>query len=100
MSNENSVFFCYKGKPLVRKGNILYYGSMQDEYVVMLQITGTRPENGLDLASNVRVQLMRTGKDVKPQDIIVKKGEKEGLFRALELAEIWLSRVVPGKAEE
>ena len=28
----------YKGHPLLRKGNLLYYGSMADSHIVMLQI--------------------------------------------------------------
>ena len=31
----------YKGKPLVRKDNELYYGNMTDPYVLYLQITTT-----------------------------------------------------------
>ena len=33
----------YKGKPLVRKDNELYYGNMTDPYVLYLQITTTKP---------------------------------------------------------
>ena len=33
----------YKGKPLVRKDNELYYGRMTDPYVLYLQILTTTP---------------------------------------------------------
>lgn len=94
MEKLNEKFFCYKGKPLVRNGNILYYGSMLDDYVVMLQILNSEEKHGVKTANKVVVQLMRTGKDVKPQDMIVKKSEKDSLYQALDIADIWLSRVL------
>ena len=33
----------YKGHPLRRKDNILYYGSMSDKYIIMMQIMDTKP---------------------------------------------------------
>ena len=40
----------YKGRPLVRCGNDIYYGSMSDPYVVYLQVLSTIKENGVDVA--------------------------------------------------
>lgn len=85
-------FFCYKGKPLVRSGNTIYYGSMVDDYVVMLQILDTTDVNGKPMPNRIVVQLMRTDKNSKPQDIIVKKSEKTGLYNALDIADVWLRR--------
>ena len=90
----NSPFFTYKNKPLVRCGNTLYYGSMKDPYVVMMQILGTKEENGRKMAQDVMVQLMRTGRDVKPQDMVVKKSIKQGLYAAMDIAEVWLTRAL------
>ena len=91
---EKSPFFTYKNKPLVRCGNTLYYGSMKEPYVVMMQILGTKEENGRKMAQDVMVQLMRTGRDVKPQDMVVKKSIKQGLYAAMDIAEVWLSRAL------
>ena len=33
---------CYKGHPLRRKDNLLYYGSMADKYIIMMQILDTK----------------------------------------------------------
>ena len=33
-----STELCYKGHPLRRKDNLLYYGSMADKYIIMMQI--------------------------------------------------------------
>ena len=90
----DSPFFMYKDKPLVRSGNTLYYGSMREPYVVMMQILGTKEENGRKMAQDVMVQLMRTGRDVKPQDMVVKKSIKQGLYAAMDIAEVWLNRAL------
>lgn len=94
MQDLDKDFFCYKEKPLVRKGNTIYYGSMLDDYVVMMQIRDTKNVDGKEVSNNITVQLMRTATDIKPQDIVVKKSDKTGLASALEIAEIWLNRVL------
>ena len=35
---SESSFFTYKGRPLVRSGNTIYYGKMSDEFVIVMQI--------------------------------------------------------------
>ena len=37
-AKQESPFPTYKGKPLVRCGDVIYYGSMKDKYVVKLEI--------------------------------------------------------------
>lgn len=94
MPNIDEKFFCYKGKPLVKNGNTIYYGSMADDYVVMMQIMDTKKEGDTTISNNILVQLMRTGRDIKPQDMVVKKSEKTGIYSALEIADIWLTRAL------
>ena len=40
MAEENAVLM-YKGHPLMRKDNMIYYGSMADSHIVMLQVLAT-----------------------------------------------------------
>jgi len=82
-------FFSYKGKPLVRKGDTVYYGDMSDPYVVMLNIQGTEKKFDMDMAGNVTIQLMATDPTINPLESIIKRGEKKGFYPALELADIW-----------
>ena len=72
----------YKGRPLMRKDNLIYYGSMADSHIVMLQILESREENGVQVATRVAVQLQLTDPEVKSRDRIVKKTEREGLYTA------------------
>ena len=55
----------YKGRPLVRCGNDIYYGSMTDPYIVYLQVLSNRQENGVEVADKVHLVLLSTD-DSKP----------------------------------
>ena len=95
MSDEKVL--SYKGHPLMRKDNLIYYGSMADSHIVMLQILETKKINDLDVATRVSVQLQLTDPSVKSRDRIVKKGEKTGLYNALDFGCVWLERALAGK---
>ncbi|MBR0412712.1 MAG: hypothetical protein IJI47_04010 [Eubacterium sp.] len=85
-------FLEYKGKPLVRSGNTIYYGDMNDPYVICLGIKNSEELKDITLAGDVTIQLMYTDEDVPPKDRIIKKSEKKGLFNALDLGAAWLER--------
>ena len=87
----------YKGHPLQRKDNIIYYGSFADKYIVMLQILDTKKVKDLDVATKVSVQLQLTDPSIKSRDRIVKKSEKDGLYTALDFGCVWLERALAGK---
>jgi hypothetical protein len=87
----------YKGHPLQRKENIIYYGSFADPYVIMMQILETKKVGDLDVASKVSVQLQLTDSSVRSRDRIVKKTEKDGLYAAIDVAAVWLERALAAK---
>ena len=87
----------YKGHPLRRKDNIIYFGSMADEYIIMMQILETKKVEDLDVATKVTVQLQRTDPDLKSRDRVVKKSEKDSLYAAMDISTIWLERALAGK---
>ena len=84
----------YKGHPLMRHDNIIYYGSMSDRYIIMMQILETKQVKDLEVATRVAVQLQQTSPSVRPKDRIVKKTEKDGLYSALDIAVVWLNRAL------
>ena len=93
MSEKKDVLM-YKGRPLMRKDNIVYYGSMADSHIVMLQILETKKEGDLDLATRVSVQLQLTDPNAKSRERIVKKSEKDGFYTALDVGCVWLERAL------
>ena len=87
----------YRNHPLRRVDNLIYYGSMADEYIVMLQILETKKEKDMDVASRVSVQLQLTAPDLKSRDRVVKKSEKNSLYAAMDVASVWLDRALASK---
>ncbi len=87
-------FSTYKGRPLVRCGDELYYGSMEDRFVIRMQIKSKKEVNGLEVADKVAIQLMCTDPDLSPRKQLVKSSEKSGLYLALDIADIWLERAL------
>lgn len=94
---KKEQFPMYKGKPLVRSGDVLYYGSMEDKYVVRLQIKSKKTVDDMEVADKVTVQLMCTDSDISPRKQVVKSSEKTGLYLAMDIGEIWLNRALSAK---
>ena len=89
---KKGEFLTYKGKPLVRNGNILYYGSMAEPCVLMLTVLSTKKVKEMDVAEKVQVQLLATDPDLRPRERVLKTSEKIGLYNAMDIGAIWLER--------
>ena len=87
----------YKGRPLRRLDNLIYYGSMTDEYIIMMQITETEKVQDLEVPKRVSVQLQLTDPAVKSRERVVKQTEKSGFYEAIDVAAVWLERALAGK---
>lgn len=89
-------FLMYKGKPLVRCGNTIYYGNSYDPFVILINVVSTKKVGDLDVADRVSIQLLNTDPNVRPRERIVKKSEKKGLYAAMDIGSIWLERALAG----
>ena len=87
----------YKDHPLRRVGNMIYYGSMADPYIILMQVKETKKEKDLEVATKVSVELQRTGADLRSRDRVVKRSEKDGLYSAIDISATWLERALAGK---
>ena len=96
MATEN-IPISYKGHPLRRKDNLIYYGTMAEKYIIMLQVLSSKKVDGLDVADKVAVQLQLTDPDLKSRDRVVRKSEKDSLYSAMDLACVWLERALSSK---
>ena len=96
MASETPVL-SYKGHPLRRKDNLIYFGTMAEKYIVMMQILSTKKVGDLDVADKVSVQLQLTAPDLKSRDRVVKKSEKDSLYAAMDVACVWLERALSNK---
>ena len=96
MASEN-LPLSYKGHPLRRKDNLIYYGTMAEKYIIMLQVLSTKTVGDLAMADKVSVQLQLTDPDLKSRDRVVKKTEKDSLYTAMDVATVWLDRALSTK---
>ena len=87
----------YRGHPLRRIDNLIYYGTMAEKYIIMMQILDTKMVDDLKVATRVSVQLQLTDPQLKSRDRIVKKSEKDSLYAAMDIGAIWLERALKEK---
>ena len=80
-------FVEYKGKPIVRQGDDIYYGDLSEKYYVYMMIMSDKksPKADQDVPGTIMVQLLDS-KTKKPE----KQKITSGLAEAFEFAEAWL----------
>lgn len=87
----------YKGHPLRRVDNLIYYGTMAEKYIIMMQVLDTEPLKDISLAKRVSIQLQLTDASLRSRDRVVRSTEKSSLNEAMEFASIWLERALNGR---
>jgi hypothetical protein len=91
---DSKKFMTYRDKPLVRCGDVLYYGDMAEKYVIKMEIKSKRKIQDLEVADKVLIQLMYTDPAIRSRKQIIKVSEKDGLFNAIDIADAWLTRAL------
>ena len=83
---DNKLFY-YRGFPLIRSGNTVYYGSMGDDFAAKLTIMDTKKVADRDVPNKIMVQLLPRN----PADMTkARKGDFPGFYEALDTARMWL----------
>ncbi len=81
-----SKYLTFHGKPLVREGQQLIYGSMEDKYILFLGILSTKEVNRKTVPDEIMIQIQSTDSDHK----VIKFAKKNGFYEAFEFGRIWL----------
>ena len=89
----------YKGRPLVRSKNDIYYGNLSDPYVIFMQVLTTKEVDGVQMADRIHVTLLSTDTTKSPIDRMAKQSAKNGLYNALDIGVIWLERALADAAK-
>lgn len=93
MATKKKKVLTYNGKPIIRCGNRIYYGDLNDKLILVLDITNTKNVNGLETATEVLVQVMdNTGELGKGQ--VFRKATRDNLYKALDIGEWWLKDAI------
>lgn len=86
----SETYMTYKNRPVVRSGKTIYYGSMAEPYVVMMNVNSEEQQGDVNVATAIKCYLMKTDKSLNPMEAIIKTAERTTLLDALELASVWL----------
>ena len=92
MANETRAqvggeYLYYKDKPLVREGNTICYGDMEeDKCILILEIMSYKTVEGHSVPDKILIQVI----DSKDPTKIIKQGQKDGLHDAFSMGLIWL----------
>lgn len=87
----------FRGKPLVRNNNAIYYGDPEQPFIALLQIMTTKKLGDLIVPDKVSVQILSTDETLHSSQRVTKRTEKDGLYGALMIASIWLERALSNK---
>ena len=87
-------YLTYKEKPLVRKGNEIYYGEMSEAFVVKFNILSTKKDGDNILPDKVNVQLLKSDIQLSDKERVVKEALRDTLFDALDIGFVWLERAL------
>lgn len=85
---EPGEFLSYKGKPLVRQEDEIFYGDLSEKSYVYMMVMNDQKSSKCDtvIPTMIMVQLL----DSATKSIIKQKVVAGGLSEALEFAEAWL----------
>lgn len=89
---DNNLFY-YRGFPLIRQGNTIFYGCGGDAYATILTIKDTKPLADTEVPNKVMVQLIPNSGDMSKGG---RKGDFIGLYEALDTAYVWLTGALFG----
>ncbi len=87
----------YKGRPLVRCKDEIYYGNPTDSHVVFIQILSSEEKDGVKVANKLHVLLLSNDPSLGPNARIIKQSDKTGLYSALDIGDIWLQAALAGR---
>ena len=83
VEKKEGEVFTYKGKPLLRKDNVIYYGNSEDKFIVRFTIEGSDDVEGLQVGNRVTIDLMTNEGEERSK--LIKQAERDGLYKALDI---------------
>ncbi len=99
MAKKAKEYLLYEGKPLLRDGNVLYYGDFSENFITRFTITETKKIKDLDIASKVTIELLEKHGDDISTARLTKKAERESLYAALDIGVYWLEDILEMEKE-
>jgi hypothetical protein len=87
-TKKNDVL-TYKGKPIIRKGKKIFYGNLEDKYILVLICLESEPVGDIQVAKKVRIELQgNTG--LLGTGRVYRQSERDNLYSAFDVGAYWL----------
>ena len=82
-------YLIYKGKQQVREKNVIVDGDINDKiYLFLMILTEKILEDGKTVPDSILIHVLDT------EEKIIKQGQKNGLYEAMDIGTIWLERAI------
>ena len=86
---EKGEFLEYKGRPLVRQGNEIFYGDLSDKYYIYMMIMSENETDKGAVPERIMIQLLDSATKMPADN---KQKIVKGFTEAFEFADAWLAR--------
>lgn len=81
--------FTYKGKPVYRAGNVIYYGDLSERLILVLEIEETEKIGDYDISKKVKFHI-RDNSGKVGEGVNYRSGERDNLYEAFDIGSWWL----------
>lgn len=85
----------YKGKPVYRLGNRIYYGNMEDDLILVMDITETQKVGDYDMTKKVVFHIQDNTGELG-MGTNYRTGERDNLYKAFDIGGWWLQDALEG----
>ena len=95
MANQDKMsvsgeYLEYMGKPLVREGDTICYGDMNEKCILIMEILSYKDKDGQHLPDKIMIQII----DSQNPNRIIRQGSYNGLHDAFGMGLIWLDQAL------
>ncbi len=80
----------FKGKPVYRKGNKIYYGNLEDKLILEIEILETKKVGDIDVSTKVKFSIQDNTVEEVGTGINYRTGERDDLYKAFDIGSWWL----------
>lgn len=79
----------YRGKPICRKGNVIYYGDLSKNLILVMEIEKSEKIGEYDISRKVKFHIRDNSGNIG-EGVNYRSGERDNLYEAIDIGSWWL----------